>query len=166
MTYATRLRRPTPLVVVCLALFVVRSNAAAALRAGAFAQDITPTQFPVIVNGNFAEVVATRANDTLHARAIVLGDGKEKIAIVVVDSCMLPRELIDDAKARANKLTGIAVDKMLVSATHSHSAPSSMGCLGSDADANYVKLLPDWIAAAIDGANKSLGPAQIGATVV
>src|SRR5881394_2284163 len=62
------------------------SAAAPALRAGAFAQDISPTQFPVIVNGGFTEVLATKANDTLHARAIVLDDGKEKIAIVVVDS--------------------------------------------------------------------------------
>ena len=146
--------------------FVVNDPARAALRAGAYAQDITPKEFPVIVNGGFTEVIATKAYDTLHARAIVLEDGKEKIAIVVVDSCMLPRELLDDAKARANKLTGIAVDRMLISATHTHSAPSSMGCLGSDADANYVKILPDLLARAIDEASKRLAPAKIGWTVV
>src|SRR5437867_1780941 len=107
--------------------FVVNRSANAALRAGAFAQDITPTQFPVIVNGGFTEVIATKANDTLHARAIVLEDGKEKIAIVVVDSCMLPRELLDDAKARAQKVTNIPTDRILISATHAHSAPSAMG---------------------------------------
>src|SRR4051812_29148670 len=83
-----------------LVSFVVHLPAAAALRAGAFAQDVTPTEFPVIVNGNFAEVVASKASDALHARAIVLDDGKERVAIVVVDSCMMPRELLDDAKAR------------------------------------------------------------------
>src|SRR6478735_9411675 len=68
--------------------------AEAGLRAGAFAHDVTPAEFPVIVNGGFNEVIATKANDRLHARAIVLEDGKERIAIVVVDSCMLPRELL------------------------------------------------------------------------
>ena len=131
------------LLLLAAAAFGQGASAAPAFRAGAFAQDITPTQFPVIVNGGFTEVIATKANDTLHARAIVLEDGKEKIAIVVVDSCMLPRELLDDAKDRASKLTGIRTDRMLISATHTHSAPSSMGCLGSDADANYVKILHD-----------------------
>jgi putative membrane-bound dehydrogenase-like protein len=160
------LRIPRLFFFVFFVSFVVNEPARAALRAGAYAQDITPTQFPVIVNGGFTEVIATKANDALHARAIVLEDGKERIAIVVVDSCMLPRELLDDAKSRANKLTGIAVDRMLISATHTHSAPSSMGCLGSDADANYVKILPDLLARAIDEANKRLAPAKIGWTVV
>jgi putative membrane-bound dehydrogenase-like protein len=141
-------------------------TAHAALRAGAYAQDITPKEFPVIVNGGFTEVIATKANDTLHARAIVLDDGREKLALVVVDSCMLPRELLDDAKARAAKLTGIPPDRMLISATHSHTAPSSMGCLGSDADANYVKTLPDLLARAIQQADKRLAPAQVAFTVV
>src|SRR2546421_12708621 len=135
-----------PIRLLLLSVFSVSSvvnplSARAALRAGAYAQDITPTQFPVIVNGGFTEVIATKANDTLHARAIVLDDGHEKLALVVVDSCMLPRELLDGAKSRANKLTNIPIDRILISATHSHTAPSSMGCLGSDADANYIKIL-------------------------
>src|SRR5437762_13313030 len=90
--------------VVCtvFALSLGGPRAAAALRAGAYAQDITPTEFPVIVNGSFTEGTATKANDTLHARAIVLDEGTTRIAIVVVDSCMLPRDLLDDAKSRAN----------------------------------------------------------------
>src|SRR3989440_10248332 len=128
-----------PIRLLLLSVFSVSSvvnplSARAALRAGAYAQDITPTQFPVIVNGGFTEVIATKANDTLHARAIVLEDGKEKIAIVVVDSCMLPRELLDDAKARAQKVTNIPTDRILISATQPPSAPTAMGCLGSDAD--------------------------------
>src|SRR4051812_46510987 len=80
---------------------LITPAAHAALRAGAYAQDITPETFPVIVNGNFTEVVAMKANDWLHARALVLDDGATTVAIVVVDSCMLPRELLDEAKARA-----------------------------------------------------------------
>ncbi|HEY7119558.1 MAG TPA: PVC-type heme-binding CxxCH protein [Tepidisphaeraceae bacterium] len=147
-------------------LFLAPSFAQGAFQAGAYAQDITPTTFPVIINGGFTEVIATKANDTLHARALVLADGTGKIAIVVVDSCMLPRELLDDAKSRAGKLTGIPIDRMLIAATHTHSAPSSMGCLGSDADANYVKTLPDLLARAIDQANRRLAPAKIGWTSV
>ena len=70
-------------------------------RAGAAAVDITPTSFPVRVNGGFLEKTATQAHDRLKARALVIGNGHERVAICVVDTCMLPRELIDAAKTAA-----------------------------------------------------------------
>ena len=113
------------------------------LKAGAFAQDVTPTKFPISVNGNMTDIQAKAANDPLHARCLVLDDGKTKLAIAVVDSCMLPRDLVEDAKAQANKLTGIPVDHMLISATHTHSAPTVTGVFQSEPDADYVKYLAD-----------------------
>lgn len=132
------------------------------LRVGALAMDITPTHYPVIVNGMFEERTADRDVDPLFARAFVLDDGTTRIAIVVVDSCMLPRELLDAAKTEASKRTGIPVDHMLISATHTHSAPSSMGCLGSRPDPDYPAFLIPRIARAIQKANDKLQPAQIG----
>src|SRR5215212_6267043 len=132
------------------------------LRVGAFAMDVTPTHYPVIVNGMFEERTADRDVDPLFARAFVLEDGGTRIAIVVVDSCMLPRELLDAAKTDASQHTGIPVDHMLLSATHTHSAPASMGCLGSRPDSNYPSFLIPRIARAIEKANDKLEPAQIG----
>src|SRR5687768_7637705 len=60
-------------------MLLCSSAHAAPLRAGAFALNITPTEFPVIVNGGFVEAVATKANDRLHARALVLESGQAKI---------------------------------------------------------------------------------------
>jgi hypothetical protein len=51
---------------------------------------------------------------------------------------------------------------MLVSATHTHSAPSVMGCLGSRADPHMAAILPARIAEAIAGAARDLVPAQVG----
>jgi neutral ceramidase len=149
---------------VCLAFagLVAKSTHADGLSAGAFAQDITPTKFPISVNGNMADIQATAAHDPLHARCLVLDDGKMKLAIVVVDSCMLPRELVEEAKAAAQKLTGIPADHMLISATHTHSAPTSTGVFQSDPDADYVKFLPKRIAEGIAMANDRRVPARIG----
>ncbi len=133
-----------------------------ALKCGAIAVDISPTTFPVIVNGMFEERSADKVADRLFARAFVLASGSTKIAIVVVDSCMLPRELLDEAKTRAAELTGIPTDHMLISATHTHSAPASMGCLGSRADSAYPKFLVPQLVRAIQLANERLRPAQIG----
>ncbi len=135
-------------------------------RAGAYSIDITPTKFPVIVNGMFTERTATGAADKLHSRCLVLDDGTRRIAIVIVDSLMMPRELIDEAKRLAAKSTGIPVDKMLIAATHSHSAPSVMGCLGSGVDPEYGPLLVKQIVRGIELANERLTPAQAGFAVV
>lgn len=134
---------------------------AADLEAGAFAQDITPQKFPISVNGGFADRKATAANDPLHARCLVLHDRTTKLAIVVVDSCMLPRELIDAAKALAEKKTGIPAANMLISATHTHTAPTAAGVFGSDPDAEYVKFLTQKIADGIEAAHKLRVPAKL-----
>jgi hypothetical protein len=131
-------------------------------RAGAFAIDITPLELPVLVNGNMNAVSADTVNDRLHARCLVLDDGTNQAAIVIVDSCMLPRTLLDEAKELASKATGIPINHMLISATHAHSAPSSYGCLGTDADPKYVKFLPPQLAKGIAFAQKNLAPARIG----
>ncbi len=135
-------------------------------RAGAASVNITPTSFPVIVNGNFTQKIATAATDKLHARTIVLDDGKQRVAICVVDTCMMMREWVDEVKEIAHRSTGIPTNRMLVSATHTHSAPSVMGCLGSDIDTNYAKWLPGKIAESIEIAAKNLQPARVGWAVV
>ena len=75
-----------------------------------------------------------------------------RIAIVVVDSCMLPRDLLDRAKELAQQTTGIPAERMLISATHTHSAPAAMGALGCPADPEYVAFLPGRIAEGIERA--------------
>jgi hypothetical protein len=134
----------------------------ATLRAGACAIDVSPSTFPVLVNGGFLQSRATKIKDPLFARCLVLDDGTTRLAIVVVDSFMMPRELLDRAKAMASEKTGIPTDKMLISATHTHSAPAVMGALGCPADPVYVILLPDRIVAGIIGAAARLVPARVG----
>jgi predicted neutral ceramidase superfamily lipid hydrolase len=152
------MRRFLPLLIVVLSPSLLRAGE---LKAGAFAQDVTPTKFPISVNGGMADRKATSANDPLHARCLVLDDGKTKLAIVVVDSCMLPRDLIDAAKALAEKKTGIPATNMLVSATHTHTAPTVAGVFQSDPDAEYIKFLTQKIADGIEKAHKNLAPAKL-----
>jgi hypothetical protein len=136
------------------------------LRAGAYAIDISPTEYPVIVNGMFTERYAQKAFDPLHARCVVLASGETQLAIVVVDSCGIMREYLDEAKELASKATGIPTQHMLISATHEHSAPSAWPVLGSRVDANYVPVLIRQIARGIELAQKNLAPAEIGWGVV
>ncbi|MHC4206265.1 MAG: hypothetical protein ACYSTT_16565, partial [Planctomycetota bacterium] len=131
-------------------------------RAGAFAIDITPLELPVIVNGGVRERLADKVHDPLHARCLVLDDGTKQLAIAVVDNCIIPRSLADEVKALAAKDTGISSERILISATHTHSAPSVYACLGTDCDEKYAKWLPGKIAEGIHKAQQNLRPARLG----
>ncbi|MCA9178030.1 MAG: hypothetical protein KDB14_26385 [Planctomycetales bacterium] len=136
--------------------------ASAELRAGAAVVDITPAELPVLVNGGMVSRSIDEITTKIHARALVLDDGASRIGIVVVDSCMMPRPLLDEAKQLAAQRTKLAPDHILISATHAHSAPSCMGALGTAADPKYVPLLRIKLAEALERAEENLEPAEVG----
>lgn len=136
--------------------------AEAVFRAGAALVDITPTNFPIRTAGNLTLTIANKALDQLHVRALVLDDGRTAAAIAVVDSCMVDRETMDAAKTAAARVTGIPVERMIVAATHSHTAPAAYSCHGNDAEPDYVAFLIPRITAAIVEAWQRRVPAQVG----
>ncbi len=145
-------------------LFLLTPNllCAAEFRAGAAVGDITPTKWPVYLVGSFSERGAEKAWDLLSARALVMDDGETRLAIVIVDSCLIPRALFDEAKQRASKLTGIRSDHMLMAATHTHSAPASLDRIFAKASDEYLDVLKSGIVKAIKQANANLEPAEVG----
>jgi hypothetical protein len=143
-------------------LLVLVDRVPAELRVGAALVDVTPVHLPVLINGGMLSRTADQIRTPIHARAIVLDDGAERLGIVVVDSCMMPRALLDEAKNLASQRTKIRPDRMLIAATHTHSAPSSMSCLGTDADPTYVPYLREKLAEALASAEAELQPARAG----
>jgi hypothetical protein len=140
--------------------------AAAALRAGAYAVDSTPRKFPISISGGFLPRYAAKATAPLHIRAIALEDGATRLAIVIADTLFVPRELADRAKRRASVKTGIPAERMLVAATHTHSAPPLAGALGTDEDPDYAAWFEERLVEAIEGAAARLQPARAGWTSV
>jgi hypothetical protein len=134
----------------------------AEFEAGAAVVDITPPKLPVLVNGGMLSRYLDKVKTRVNARALVVSDGRAEVALVIVDSCMMSREVLDEAKAMAEKATGIRADRMLISATHTHTAPASMGCLGTEADPDYVPFLKEKLVEAIGAAKARLEPARIG----
>lgn len=180
----SRLARSTIACAALLAGFAGGCRGRDGLRAGAAAADITPQVWPVPMSGTFEFRPATAAHDPLSARALVLDDGATRLAVVLVDNVGLHRELLEEAKRRASLATGIPAERMLVAATHTHSAPparledialrwpKASLAPGSDAyalydaavEANrqYVEYLVRQIAAAVEQASRRLEPAEIG----
>src|SRR4051812_35926987 len=80
-------------IVSCLGLaspsLVAAAEAEGAFRAGAATSNISPW-LGLSINGSMRDHKVEHVHDELHARALVLDDGKARLAIVVADSCMIP----------------------------------------------------------------------------
>ncbi len=96
------------------------------LQAGAATSNITP-ELGTLVVGGFAPYPAKHVHDELHARCLVLDDGKTKIALVVCDLLGLHRSVSVEARRLIEEATGIPPQNVLISATHTHSAGTALG---------------------------------------
>lgn len=143
-------------------LVAAACGAQPAFRAGASETDIAPPKLPITTSGSFLVKHSEIVEGTLRARAIALDDGERRLILATADSLMIPRELIDRVKYRVETITGVPAANMLVSATHTHSAPPVMGALGTDEDPRYGLLLEERLVEAMAAAVKRLAPAKIG----
>ena len=130
-------------------------------KAGAATSNITP-KIGSSINGNLQDGRVRNIHDELHVRCIVLDDGKTRLAIAVSDLCMIPREILDAAKKRANSISQIPIENMLMSATHTHSGGTACTIFQSDPDPAYQHFLSERIADAVVRANENRIPARIG----
>lgn len=150
------------LVLFSLSLTVAVAPLRAAFRAGAFAQDISPTVFPAPVNGSMKGNFAKTVNDPMHARVLALHDGRRTLVFCVIDACMVPREVVVEAKRLVQAEAGVRPHDILISATHTHSAAALTPVFQSDEDPAYVRAVPALIAKGILQALRNLEPAEIG----
>jgi neutral ceramidase len=158
----TLLAAMTAVVLVLMALVPFQANLhAAEFRAGAFAQPISPTMFPAPVNGSMKGAFAMGVTDPMHARCLALSDGRKELIFCVVDACLIPREICEQAKQIAAAKTGVPAGQMLISATHTHSAAALTPAFQSDPDPEYVASVPQRIAQGIIQAHANLEPAEI-----
>ena len=131
-------------------------------KAGAFAQDISPTKFPAPINGNMKGAFADSIHDPMHARCLALSNGRHEIIFCVLDACLVPREIMEKAKQIASEKTGVPTSHMLMSATHTHSAAAMTPAFQSDPDPEYVTTVPARIAEGLIKAHQNLEPAEFG----
>ena len=133
------------------------------LRAGAATSNITPPLGTLRV-GSFAPYPTVHVHDELHARCLVLDDGKTTLALVVCDLLGLHRSVSIEARRLIEEATGILPANVMISATHTHSAGSA---LGTSRYANeqeldgYQRFLVQRIADGVQCAQNLLRPAEI-----
>ncbi|MFO0889087.1 MAG: hypothetical protein U0790_08050 [Isosphaeraceae bacterium] len=149
------------IVLVPIGLATLAADPAPSFRAGAATSNISPW-LGLSINGSMSDGTVAHVHDELHARALVLDDGRRRMAIVVCDSCMIPRDVVLRAKARIAQRVKIAPERVLISATHAHSCPTAGSVFQSDPEPDYLRFLAVRIADAVERAANQLEPAEIG----
>ena len=87
---------------------------------------------------------------------MVLDDGATRLALAVVDVCILETELCNRVRKAASQETGIPFENIVLCATHTHSAGSVLGALGSRRDeAYYSQIQPQLVEVIRDAASRT-----------
>ncbi len=147
----------------CVLLSFALPGSAGEFSVGFSEVDVTPEvgKKPVYIAGFGQNRKATKVHDPITARAVVMGDGDEKIAFVSVDVIGL---FLPSVERIREKVTGFKY--VLVSATHNHEGPDTLGLWGptpiqTGIDADYQKKLETGCADAIRAADKARTPATV-----
>src|SRR5262249_15136050 len=98
----------------------------------------------------------------LHARSLVLDNSETKVALVVLDLIAARKEWLSEIKHQINSFTGIPLAHILISCTHTHSAPTTIPVFQSNVETEYLKWAAPRVADSVRVAVQRLQPARIG----
>jgi neutral ceramidase len=168
------MRMLTCLLFSCLAAAALAGEESKApmMRVGAAAVDITPKPgTPMAGYYRFRAVEGVR--DPLYAKAIVLEQEGSLAALVTLDLVSTSRPVVEQARELIRQQSGIAPERVLISATHTHTGPQLPrdSLMDEITRANapeglaYMKALPLWIAEAVAKAKAGLAPAGASAAI-
>ena len=142
---------------------VTHLDAASPLRIGTAESDITPDLTlgrPVFIAGYGQNRRAEGVHDPLMVRAIVLSDGKTRVAFAAVDLVGLQYEAVQRIRTELADL-----DYVLVASTHNHEGPDVLGLWGpspfrSGVDPEYLSMVVRRTVDTIRRASESLTTVQ------
>ena len=141
-----------------LVLVSLCPEASQIVRAGFATVDLTP--LPGLEMGGFGmnlERKGEAVHDRLLARAVVLESNGRKIAIVGCDLGGLRASIVAKARVLIRQAVGIEPGRVMVAATHTHSAPVVAQWIGvGKEDGDYLSALPEKIAQAVITADSRL----------
>ncbi|MGM9626126.1 MAG: neutral/alkaline non-lysosomal ceramidase N-terminal domain-containing protein [Eubacteriales bacterium] len=129
---------------------------------GAAREDITPPVGTLLYGYN-PHQVSTSVHDPLYVSAVVFRNGNDSVVMLTVTVGDIQNALTQEIREAVSTAVGFPLANVVLSATHTHSAPNVAGFEGwGDIDRPYVDtiLLPAAIRAA-KAAAASLEPAEL-----
>jgi neutral ceramidase len=105
--------------------------------------------------------LARGVHDELFARAVVFDDGRTRSGLVVCDLCEIDAACVADIRTRARAASGIAPDRLIVAATHTHAAPATFPLYSEPPEPAWLAGLADLAARAVAAATEDATPAML-----
>ena len=144
------------LTIASLALACSSALAAGGLKAGA-AAEILIADDSMVIGGGIGPAKAKGQEGELRACAVVLEDEHgAKIALVACDVLMVNRDVLDRAARRIEQATGIPFEHILINATHTHHAPTTVTIHGYTREEGFTRQVEEKIVEAATKANSRL----------
>jgi hypothetical protein len=99
--------------------------------------DLTPPRLPVRIDGLFSARLSEGVMDPLTATALVLDSGEDHVVFASLDLIAIPDKLRDAVRENlSRKVEGLDPQKVVIHATHTHSAPSVRTVVSDDPKAS------------------------------
>jgi neutral ceramidase len=144
----------------CVLALSNSAKAVAEIKAGAAAERLTAAD-TMVIGGGIGPAYAKGQEGELRAAALVVQDAEgRKIALCACDVLMINRDVLDRAARRISQATGIPFDRILINATHTHHAPTTVTVHGYARDESFTRQVEDKIVLATEKADKRLAPAE------
>ena len=137
------------------------------LLAGAATRDISPTRPMPLCGYPHVERVSTGIHDPLLASALCLQNGRDTVLLVALDLIAVNTDYARPLRKRVARALGMPEARVLISCTHTHSAPVTFRYLPfaiSAVDSAYLQFCADQIVAAAVEAKQNAQPAELGWT--
>ena len=143
-----------------------------ALKAGAAAIDISPTNSVFLFGYPHIERFSTGVHDPLLSSALYLSDGSTELMFIANDIIFVSKAFAEQARQRIEENTGIPAGHIMITATHTHSGPITVDYVSNEADStvppadpSYLELFQDRVVAAALEARNRTQHAKIGLAV-
>ncbi|MGB2864736.1 MAG: neutral/alkaline non-lysosomal ceramidase N-terminal domain-containing protein [Sedimentisphaerales bacterium] len=157
------------LVGMILLICVFSSSAEGALKGGTAKVDITPPIGAWLSGYGSRNKPSEGILDPLYAKALVLDDGREKVAIVSADLLWVPLEITNEIRQQVQKKLGIPQENIMICGTHTHFAPKIdridknwPDAAIAEIDESYVQILKKKIFDSIMLADKGIKEVKLG----
>ena len=147
----------------CLGMFLLvlaceGGASAGELKVGAAAVDLVADD-AMVIGGGIGPHKVVGQEGKLRASAIVIEDPQGgKVALVACDVLMVNRDVLDRAARRIERETGIPFDHILINATHTHHAPTTVSIHGYRREEGFTNQVGEKAVEAAVAASKRLAP--------
>jgi len=142
----------------CVGLSAQSGASAAELQAGAASKTFEASN-ALVIGGGIGPGFAKGQEGELRASAVVIvGPDGGKACLVALDVLMIERDILDDAARRIAEKTGIPFDAILINATHTHHAPTTVTIHGYEREEAFTRHVADKAVEAAVAANARLQP--------